>query len=162
MARHLGPGSVTETSIRRQALIRFAAVMAAGHLLWEIAHVPLYTLWLTGTAGEIAYAILHCTVGDLMIAAICFGAALVLFGKGWPRGRVLPVALVTIALAVGYTVFSEWLNTEVRAAWTYREIMPRLPPFGTGLTPVLQWIVVPTAAFAWIRSGLHCNQGKPQ
>ena len=40
----------------------------AGHLLWEIGHVPLYTIWTEGSWGEIAFAVLHCTGGDLLIA----------------------------------------------------------------------------------------------
>lgn len=131
--------------------MRYLSAMAAGSLVWEIAHVPLYTLWLTGTGGEIAFAVLHCTLGDVLIAGITFGLSLALFGRAWPERRLWPVAMLTIVFAVAYTVFSEWLNISVRGSWAYRDIMPTLPPFGTGLTPVLQWIVVPVIAFrfAW-------------
>lgn len=134
----------------RQTILRFLAAMAAGNLVWEIGHVPLYTLWVTGSPGEIAYAVLHCTVGDVMIGGICLLLSLALLGrKAWPHARFGAVAGATILFALGYTVFSEWLNTEVRESWTNREAMPRLPILGTGLTPVLQWIVVPVLAFRW-------------
>jgi hypothetical protein len=134
----------------RQTILRFLAAMAAGNLVWEIGHVPLYTLWVTGSPGEIAYAVLHCTVGDVMIGGICLLLSLALLGrKAWPHARFGAVAGATILFALGYTVFSEWLNTEVRESWTYREAMLRLPILGTGLTPVLQWIVVPVLAFRW-------------
>lgn len=132
---------------RHSAITRYLSAMAAGSLVWEIVHVPLYTLWLTGTGGEIAYAVLHCTLGDVLIAAITLGLAFALFGREWPVRRVRPVALLTIIFAVAYTVFSEWLNISVRGSWAYRDIMPTLPPLGTGLTPVLQWIIVPVIAF---------------
>lgn len=139
-------------SAARVTILRFLAAMAAGNLVWEIGHVPLYTLWLTGSPREIAYAILHCTVGDVMIGGICLLLSLAVFGRNaWPRQRFGAVAGATVLLALGYTVFSEWLNTEVRESWTYREAMPRLPVLGTGLTPVLQWIVVPALAFCWVR-----------
>ena len=131
---------------------RFLLVVAVGNLLWEIAHVPLYTIWLSGSGAEIAYAVVHCTAGDVLIAATSLGLALALFGRtGWPARAYGAVALTMILLAVSYTVFSEWLNVEVRAAWAYRDLMPRLPWLGTGLTPVLQWIFVPAAAFWWAR-----------
>lgn len=131
-------------------ILRFLAAMAAGNLLWEVAHMPLYTLWLTGSQGEIAYAVLHCTVGDVMIGGICLLLSLAAFGRSaWPHACFGAVAGATILLALGYTVFSEWLNTEIRESWTYREAMPRLPVLGTGLTPVLQWVVVPVLAFRW-------------
>jgi hypothetical protein len=50
-------------------------------------------------------------------------------------------------MGVGYTIFSEWLNIVVREAWAYRDIMPVIPIIDAGLTPFLQWLVVPTAAY---------------
>lgn len=138
----------TITALQRLTFLRFLAAVAAGSLLWEVAHVPLYTLWVTDSWSAIAYAVLHCTVGDVMIAGLCLLLSLAIFGsRSWPSEHFPQVAACTILLALGYTVFSEWLNTEVRGAWAYREAMPRLPVLGTGLTPVLQWIVVPVIAF---------------
>lgn len=118
------------------------------NLLWEIAQMPLYTLWLTGSISEITYAILHCTVGDMLIASVSLMAAgILLRARDWPEDRYPSVAVVTIALAMSYTMFSEWWNVEVRQAWAYREMMPRLPLFGTGLSPLLQWLFVPMLAF---------------
>jgi hypothetical protein len=140
------------SSLQRQTILRLLGVMAAGNLLWEVGHVPLYTLWVEGTWGEIAYAVLHCTVGDVMIASICLLLSLAVIGRSaWPRARFGAVALATILMALSYTVFSEWLNTEVRGSWAYREAMPRLPGLDIGLTPILQWIVVPVLAFRWTR-----------
>lgn len=137
----------------RPTILRFLAAMGVGNLVWEIAHVPLYTLWVEGTWGEILYAVLHCTVGDVMIAAVCLLLSLAMLGQGqWPQRRFGAVALGTILLAMAYTLFSEWLNIEVRGSWAYREAMPRLPVLGTGLTPVLQWIAVPLLAFHWAGS----------
>ena len=31
------------------------------HLVWELLQLPLYTIWRTGTAREIAFSVLHCT-----------------------------------------------------------------------------------------------------
>jgi hypothetical protein len=133
-----------------RTILRFLGAMAAGNLLWELGHMPLYTLWVEGTWGEIAYAVLHCTVGDVMIAGICFLLSLATIGRSaWPRARFGAVALATILMALSYSVFSEWLNTEVRGSWAYREAMPRLPGLGIGLTPIMQWILVPVLAFRW-------------
>ncbi|WP_137109703.1 hypothetical protein [Rhodobacter sp. SY28-1] len=134
----------------RPTILRFLAAMAAGNLLWEVAQVPLYTLWVDGSWGQIGYAVLHCTVGDVMIAGICLLLSLAVLGRNaWPLQRFGAVAAATVLLALSYTIFSEWLNTEVRESWAYREAMPRLPVLGTGLTPVLQLIVVPVLGFRW-------------
>jgi hypothetical protein len=59
------------------------------------------------------------------------------------------VAVTAIALGVGYAGFSEWMNVYVRRSWAYSELMPAVPVAGyrIGLSPLLQWIVVPAAAF---------------
>ena len=126
---------------------------AVGHLSWEIVQLPLYTIWLEGTLSEIAFAILHCTGGDLLIATSTLVAALLVFGRGWPTDRIAyrNVMITAIVLGAGYTIFSEWLNVNVRGAWAYGPWMPRIPPLGTGLTPFLQWIVVPAAVFLFVR-----------
>jgi hypothetical protein len=133
---------------RRNAVLQFLTVLVAGNLVWEIGQMPLYTLWLTGTAKEVAYAILHCTVGDVLIACASLAVALKLFGgPDWPRARFRVVAVAMITIALSYTLFSEWWNTEIRQAWAYRDIMPKLPILGTGLSPVLQWLTVPALGF---------------
>lgn len=124
-------------------------VSAAAHLVWEVVQLPLYTIWWTGSTGEIAFAVLHCTAGDILIMTSSLVAALIVFGKGWPSSSMSfrNVMWATIAIGVAYTLYSEWVNVNVRGAWAYTTWMPRMPPFGTGLLPLLQWIVVPALAF---------------
>ncbi|WP_255448539.1 hypothetical protein [Telmatospirillum sp. J64-1] len=129
---------------------RYLVLMALGSLVWEFAHMPLYTLWETGAPGEIVFAAIHCTGGDILIAMSALLATLFLFGSSrWPEADYLRVALVTIVVGLGYTVFSEWLNIEVREAWAYRDLMPVIPVIDAGLSPIAQWIVLPILAFWW-------------
>lgn len=126
--------------------------MAALNLAWEAAHLPLYTLWREGTFGEIAFAVVHCTGGDVLIATASLILALLLLAeRTWPDRGFPRVAAATVAFGVGYTVFSEWLNAEVRGSWAYTDRMPVVPVLGTGLSPLAQWLVVPAAAFWWAR-----------
>ena len=131
-------------------LRRYLVVMALGNLIWEFAHMPLYTLWETGSPGEIVFAAIHCTGGDILIAMSALLAALFLLGSSqWPDSGYRRVGLATILLGLGYTVFSEWLNIEVREAWAYRDLMPVIPVIDAGLSPIAQWIVLPIIAFRW-------------
>jgi hypothetical protein len=127
---------------------RYLALMALGNLFWEFAHMPLYTLWETGSPREIVFAALHCTGGDILIAMSALLAALFLFGSGrWPGAGYRRVGVATILIGLGYTIFSEWLNIEVREAWAYRDLMPIIPVIDAGLSPIAQWIVLPVLAF---------------
>lgn len=129
------------------AMRRYIVVSAVAHLVWEVVQLPLYTLWRTGTRGEQAFAVLHCTGGDLLIAGSALLMALIVVGdQRWPDASNLQVAALTVAIGIAYTIYSEWLNTTVRLSWTYTELMPVVPWTGTGLSPLLQWVVVPALA----------------
>ena len=123
------------------------------HLVWEVLQLPLYMLWTKGTLREQAFAVLHCTVSDLMIAGLSLLIALAIVGQPtWPASGSRPVWLPTLLLDVGYTIYSEWRNVSVRGSWAYSDLMPTLPVLGTGLAPLFQWIVVPTLAM-WLAIG---------
>jgi hypothetical protein len=123
--------------------------LAGLHLAWEIAHTPLYTIRVDASPGYIAFAILHCTLGDVLIGVTALAAALLVSRAGrlahWRWGRI--VAL-TVIFGVGYTVFSEWMNITVLRTWSYGESMPTiaLGAFRVGLSPLAQWLVVPPLA----------------
>lgn len=120
------------------------------HSVWEIAHIRLYTIWRSARGIESAYAIVHCTVGDALIATATMGLALVVFRADLSGASAFgKLAAAATVLGVAYTIFSEWLNVEVRQTWSYTESMPRIPLLGIGLTPFLQWLVItPGAMFA--------------
>ncbi len=142
------------------ALRRYLAVILVGNFVWEFAHMPLYTIGWTGTWGEIVFAAVHCTGGDVLIALTSLTLALLIAGTGvWPLERYRAVAVLTVLFGVAYTTFSEWLNIVIRAAWAYSDLMPVLRLFGfeAGLSPLLQWIVVPLVGFWWARR----NLGRP-
>lgn len=149
-----GEGRFASSGAWLRALRTHLAVIAAGNLAWEVLHMPLYTVWTSGTWKEIAFAALHCTGGDVLISLASLTAALLLVGDAeWPRSASWPVLMITVALGLAYTVFSEWLNIVIRAAWDYSDAMPVIPFAGlrVGVSPLLQWIVVPFIAFAWVR-----------
>lgn len=132
------------------AIRRYMTVVAVANLLWELLQLPLYTLWLTATPREMAFAAVHCTGGDVLIALASLMLALALVGSaGWPAKGLRPVFVLTLLIGVVYTIFSEWLNIEVRQAWAYRDLMPIVPVIGTGLSPLLQWIIIPVGASLW-------------
>lgn len=129
--------------------IRPLLIFAALNVVWELIQLPFYTIWATGSPSQIAYAVLHCTLGDVMIgtAAAIFSRRVV-SSLGCRTHADWPFMTCFILSATAYTVFSEWLNVAILKSWAYSSAMPLLPPLGTGLTPVLQWIIVPILTWA--------------
>lgn len=135
-----------------QGLKVYAGVTAVVNLIWETLQLPLYTIWTTGSSHDIAFAVVHCSVGDVMIALGALALALVTARvMGLTARNHQRVMLLTIAFGIGYTVYSEWLNITVRSNWAYSPMMPIVPVINTGLSPLLQWIVIPGLALTLAR-----------
>jgi len=130
-------------------LRRYLPRLALLSLAWEVAHLPLYTIWATGRPAWIAFAVVHCTAGDILIGAVALMLALILSRAGEPADwSVWRIGACTAVLAVAYTVWSERLNLAA-GNWAYSAWMPVLPWVEVGLSPLLQWLVVPMAALGW-------------
>jgi len=158
---------------RDPALMRFVAAaylpwLGALSLVWELAQLPLYTIVSEREWWYVAYAVAHCTAGDVVIGALSLVCALVLTRAGPVRSwRTTRVAVATAVVAVAYTVASEWMNVHLMRSWNYAPAMPLidLGPFEIGLSPVVQWLVVVPSAIALAvsnRGGLFVrNQWRP-
>jgi hypothetical protein len=84
---------------------------------------------------------MHCTLGDVAVA----GSALIV-GFSIARSQVVPrnfYGLTTITLLSGLllTVGIEFYSTQIALRWAYADAMPTM--LGIGLSPILQWSVVP-------------------
>ncbi|PWG64517.1 hypothetical protein DEM34_04095 [Spiribacter halobius] len=111
---------------------------------WEFLQVPFFRDMPTANHWD---AIVFCTRaagGDALIALAGFWiVALVWKTRGWIlRPRFAHVA-VFVLVGVLTTVAFEWHATVVAERWTYASNMPVIPVIGTGLSPVLQWVVLP-------------------
>jgi hypothetical protein len=105
-------------------------------------------------------AVVECsqaTAGDALITLLAFWGAAMVGSRQWPEsGRPWPW-MVYMALGLLATVVLERLNTDVWRRWAYAPEMPRLPWLGTGLLPVLQWLLLPPMV-AWLARGMLRGQ----
>lgn len=129
-------------------LRRSMIFIAAAGPVWEFARMPLDTLWDTGTAAEIVFAAEHYAGGDVLIAIGAVISELFLDGNpAWPDTRRPHVIARTMAFGFPRTAIGEWRNIEVRQAWSCGKLVPVIPAFDAGRSPVLQRITVPPVAF---------------
>lgn len=125
------------------------------NLVWETVQLPLYTLWTDGTPGFIAFSVVHCTLGDVLIGLSALAVALIATRAGasahWKWGRI---GALTVLVGVGFTAFSEWMNL-AQGHWVYSGHMPVLRVFNAelGLAPLAQWLLVPPLALWLSRTG---------
>ena len=129
------PGVIARASL-------WSAVAFVLNLTWEIAHVRLYTIWAEADGLSLARALLHCSLGDVVIAIAMFAlAGLALWRTDWPASRPWTGGVVVVIGAMAFTAWSEWYNVYRAGNWGYTASMPMI--FGIGLSPLLQWLILP-------------------
>lgn len=131
-------------------LLVWLALALPLHLAWEIAQLPLYTLWDDPDRGRVVLYILHCVLGDVLIAGTTYLLTAIVFRDlYWPERRPWTAGAFMLAAGLGFTIFSEWYNVYVVGAWAYQPAMPLVA--GIGLTPLLQWLIVPVLMILIVR-----------
>ncbi|MFZ3186167.1 MAG: hypothetical protein WA173_18730 [Pseudomonas sp.] len=154
MTTHSGAVNVwhDDPQVWRFVFTRYLGSFTAMSLLWEVAQLPLYRLWAEESIASITYVVIHCTLGDMLIGVVALLAALVVTrARGLERWHWARIGTCAITLGFAYTMFSEWLNTSVRMSWAYSDRMPLTPFIPLGISPLLQWLVVPACALLWAK-----------
>ncbi|MBI4205487.1 MAG: hypothetical protein HY527_10720 [Betaproteobacteria bacterium] len=127
------------------------------NLAWEIAQLPLYTIPSAQNTRQIAYAVAHCTAGDVAIAVVSFLiTAIALRGANWPASYPWRGGAIAIFSGVLYTAYAEWYNVYQAGYWAYSSSMPLV--FGIGLSPLLQWILIPAVTVLIVRNWARTRQ----
>lgn len=131
-------------------IIAWAVVSLVFNLVWETAQLPLYTIPSAQTTAQVAYAVVHCTAGDVVIGIASFLITAGAVGDAkWPTSQPWRGGAIAILTGVSYTAYSEWSNVYQAGNWAYSPRMPLF--FGIGLSPLLQWVVVPAVAIVMMR-----------
>lgn len=113
-------------------------------LLWEVAQLPLFTIWHEEAWTYNLYALIHCTLGDLVILLGAYWLVAVIFqNRHWYKKTVYRGGMLFIAFGLIYTVYSEYINVSIRGSWEYTELMPIVPVVNIGAMPFLQWLLIP-------------------
>jgi hypothetical protein len=121
------------------------------NFFWEVIHTYFYE-FKESAFSTLLYGWLHCTLGDVMITVGAFWlVSLINRNRRWflSSNRINFVGF--IMAGVGYTVFSEQMNVHLFRSWAYTGSMPTIPLTEIGLTPILQWIIIPSFTVLIVR-----------
>jgi hypothetical protein len=113
---------------------------------WEFLQAPVFDRMADASHWQATIACSLATVGDAVIMLVAYWVVSAYYGdRGWiivPR-----TAQIALFVAVGATVTvaierlvleGQWIHE-----WRYSPSMPVLPGIGVGLSPVLQWLLLP-------------------
>jgi hypothetical protein len=122
------------------------------HFIWEFVQVPTYAGMADMNHWQGVKVCMSATFGDVGFAIIAFySVSLFARSRRWfacPENWQL---LIFIGVGIALTIGFEYYYTNISLRWTYSNLMPLVPPFGTGLSPMLQWIFIPPLALWFTR-----------
>jgi len=122
------------------------------NLTWELWQVPFFH----GMADQPHWlgvkACTQATFGDAGIALAAFWVtALIARFRTWIKQPSRSDIALFIGVGLVATIAFETLATGALDRWAYSDAMPRLPVVGTGLLPVIQWLVIPPLVVWFVR-----------
>lgn len=119
---------------------------------WEMWQIPFFLGMSTMPHWDGVLRCTRATAGDVLIILIAFyAAALVGGGRGWFLAPSRLAVGVFLGVGLLITAVAEYIFTGSLAHWEYSSLMPVLPVIGTGVVPLLQWVVTPLISLATLR-----------
>ena len=124
------------------------------NLPWEFIQVPLFEHMADAVHWDATKACLRAALGDgLMSVAAYLVAAGLVRDRSWVLDASRSALVVFLALPIVATIAIERLAISGlwMEGWGYSALMPMVPLLGVGLSPLLQWSVLPLGVLWLVR-----------
>lgn len=132
------------SSMTRQPELNIFMFAFLLNLPWELLQIPLFTAMPALAHWDGVIVCMRAAAGDGLIALLAFWAIAYLAGtRGWMTHFSIRTTVGFIGIGIILTIMMEYWATRLAGRWEYATAMPRLPLLGTGLLPLLQWVLIP-------------------
>ncbi|PKO72072.1 MAG: hypothetical protein CVU20_03765 [Betaproteobacteria bacterium HGW-Betaproteobacteria-14] len=122
-------------------------VLLFGFLLnlpWELLQVPFFAGMSSIAHWDGVIQCVTAAAGDAVILLVAFWATACLWRERmWITQPSLNATIAFVATGIAVTIALEWWATGDSGRWTYAKTMPTIPGLGTGVLPLLQWLLIP-------------------
>lgn len=130
-----------QKKIFKQYVLTILIVSFLLNAVWEISHIPLYVGG-TYALSHILFCLLASVADAIMVMLIYFGFALIYKNALWTQNLNLSrIIFLIMAGGIG-AILAETRHLSI-GTWKYAEAMPLIPIFNVGLSPVLQFMILP-------------------
>ncbi|AFZ33500.1 hypothetical protein B1A85_16200 [Chroococcidiopsis sp. TS-821] len=123
---------------------------------WEVQQMPFYQVPSELSCFGMIRNCTLATVGDVGIVLTSFWVVAARSkSRQWVRQPSLRQISVFTLVGVLITVIFEGLATRWLGIWTYADFMPIVPILGTGLLPLLMWLLIPPLIIWFVKRQLY-------
>jgi len=125
----------------RKSIITMSLLAFILNFFWEVAQGPLYKGfeydWL-----HISFCMLASIADMLMVLILLFAFGLIYKNVYWINSMDLKKSLLLVFVGFSGAILAEVFYT-MRGDWSYTDTMPLLPVVEVGVSPVLQFMILP-------------------
>ncbi len=130
------------------------------NLPWELLQVPFFSALPESSHWGGIVQCGRAALGDAVITVSAFAMVAARHGRHWIRELTFKRVAIFVVLGLVVTVIIEALSTGPLGRWTYADSMPTLPLLGTGVLPIVQWVLLPPLVVWTVRRQLAHRNGE--
>ncbi len=135
----------TSKKIFNQYILTVISLSFFLNAIWEILQIHLYKGGVY-TLLHILFCLLASAADAIMVMLIFFGFAIITKNGMWPQ-ILKPIHIIFLILIGGVgAVLAETRHLSI-GTWSYSDKMPIIPIVNVGLSPVLQFMILPLLIF---------------
>ena len=136
---------VLKRRVFRKLILTICSLAFLLNLVWEIAQGPLY-LGYVYDINHISFCTLASVADMLMVLLLYFAFSFFYKKPYWLKQMTVP-KISSLVIIGGIGAILGELRHLAAGSWSYTDTMPTLPFIDVGLSPVLQFMILPTLIF---------------
>lgn len=136
---------VSEKNVFNKLFLIICGLAFLLNLTWEIAQGPLYSGY-EYDLNHISFCALA-SVADMLMVLLLYFAFSMFYKDPYWLGRMAISNVIGLILIGGTGAILGELRHLSAGSWSYSNVMPVLPFIEVGLSPVLQFMILPTLIF---------------
>lgn len=135
----------TNKSDYKSLIVKIFVIAFILNLAWELLQGPLY-LGYSYTSEHMSFCALASVADAVMVVLLYFAFTLIYKNVFWVSELTVPRILLIVLIGGIGAILAEARHVEA-GSWSYNNSMPIIPYTNVGLSPILQFIILPTLIY---------------
>ena len=131
--------------VYNKVFFTIAALAFLFNLTWELIQIPLYKS-ASYSIEHISFCALASVADAILVLLLFFGSAVLFRNLLWIQEKKWQQMMMVILIGGTGAVLGEMRHLSI-GSWAYADTMPIIPVVNVGVTPVLQFMILPLLVY---------------